>query len=93
MTWFTTSQKGLWNWERFSDREFDRLHDLALATTDEAERGQAYERMQALMEQSGCYRFLTNGVMPQIWRDSIRPAFRPDGYPTLRDFRPSAGPA
>jgi peptide/nickel transport system substrate-binding protein len=93
MTWFTTSQKGIWNWERFSDAEFDRLHDLALATTDDAERGRAYERMQALMEESGCYRFLTNGVMPQIYRDAIRPAFRPDGYATLRDFRPSAGPA
>jgi hypothetical protein len=31
--------------------------------------------------------------MPQIYRNSIRPAFRPDGYATLRDFRPSAGPA
>jgi peptide/nickel transport system substrate-binding protein len=93
MTWFTTSQKGLWNWERFGDAEFDRLHELALATTDEDERGRAYERMQALMEASGCYRFLTNGVMPQIYRNSVRPAFRPDGYATLRDFRPSNGTA
>lgn len=93
MTWFTSSQKGLWNWERFSDAEFDRLHDLALATTDGAGRARAYERMQELMEDSGCYRFLTNGVMPQIFRNSIRPAFRPDGYPTLRDFRPSNGAA
>jgi peptide/nickel transport system substrate-binding protein len=91
MTWFTRSQKGLWNWERFSDAEFDRLHDYALETSDEAERGRAYERMQALMEESGCYRFLTNGVMPQIYRNSIRPAFRPDGYAILRAFRPDAG--
>jgi peptide/nickel transport system substrate-binding protein len=47
--------------------------------------------MQALMEESGCYRFLTNGVMPQIYRNSIRPAFRPDGYAILRAFRPDAG--
>jgi peptide/nickel transport system substrate-binding protein len=46
--------------------------------------------MQALMEESGCYRFLTNGVMPQIYRNSIRPAFRPDGYAILRAFRPDA---
>lgn len=91
MTWFTTSQKGLWNWERFSDTDFDRLHDFALATTNEAERGRAYVRMQALMEESGCYRFLTNGVMPQIFRNTIQPAFRPDGYAILRDFRPSTG--
>lgn len=93
MTWFTTSQQGLWNWERFSNAEFDRLHDIALATTDESERGRAYERMQALMEDSGCYRFLTNGVMPQIFRNTIQPAFRPDGYAILRDFRPSTGVA
>ncbi len=91
MTWFTSSQAGLWNWERFSDAEFDRLHDLALATADEAERERMYRRMQDLMEESGCYRFLTNGVMPNIFRNTIEPAFRPDGYPLLRDYRPSAG--
>lgn len=93
MTWFTTSQIGLWNWERFSSAEFDRLHDDALETRDEAERGPAYQRMQALMEESGCYRFLTNGVMPQIYRNSIRPAFRPDGYAILRAFGRNAGPS
>jgi peptide/nickel transport system substrate-binding protein len=90
MTWFTSGQAGLWNWERFSSEEFDRLNDLALATADEAERGRMYRRMQDLMEESGCYRFLTNGVMPQIFRNTIAPAFRPDGYPLLRDYRPSA---
>ena len=34
LTWFISDQLGLWNWERFSNEEFDRLNDLALATTD-----------------------------------------------------------
>ena len=89
MTWFSSKQIGLWNWERFSNAEFDRLNDAALATLDAAERDRMYRRMQDLMEESGCYRFLTNGVMPNIVRNSIEPAFRPDGYALLADFRPS----
>jgi peptide/nickel transport system substrate-binding protein len=91
MTWFISEQVGLWNWERFRNEEFDQLNDRALATTDETERGRMYQRMQDLMEESGCYRFVTNGVMPQIFRDTIEPAFRPDGYAQLRDFRLSKG--
>lgn len=93
MTWFISDQIGLWNWERFSDAEFDRLNNQALASTDESERSRLYQRMQDLMEESGCYRFVTNGVMPQIYRNTIEPAFRPDGYARLRDFRPSGQPA
>ncbi len=89
VTWFITEQMGIWNWERFSNPEFDRLNDQALATTDEDERDRMYRRMQDLMEESGCYRFITNGVMPQIIRNTIVPAFRPDGYALLRDFRPT----
>jgi len=91
LTWFTSTQLGLWNWERFSDGEFDRLNDLALATTDEQERAWMYRRMQDLMEDSGCYRFITNSVMPQIYRNTIEPAFRADGYAMLRGMRPASG--
>ena len=89
LVWFTSQQLGQWNWERFSNEEFDHLNDLALATTDQIERSRMYHRMQDLMEESGCYRFITNGVMPQIIRKSIKPAFSPDGYAILRGFRPS----
>ena len=88
LVWFISEQMGQWNWERFSNEEFDRLNDLAQATSDEAERGRMYQRMQDIMEESGCYRFISNGVMPQIIRNSIRPAFTPHGYGLLRGFRP-----
>lgn len=91
LVWFISKQMGHWNWERFSNEEFDRLNDLALATTVEAERSQMYQRMQDIMEESGCYRFISNGVMPQIVRQTIKPTFTPDGYALLRGFRP-AGP-
>ncbi len=89
VTWFISKQMGHWNWERFSNQEFDQLNDRALATNDVAERDQMYQRMQDLMEESGCYRFISNGVMPQIIRNSIKPAFSPDGYAILRSFQPS----
>ncbi len=78
---------GHWNWERFANEEFDQLNDRALATNDVAERDQIYQRMQNLMEESGCYRFISNGVMPQIFRNTIKPTFSPDGYPMLRNFQ------
>jgi peptide/nickel transport system substrate-binding protein len=87
LVWFTSQQLGQWNWERFSNEEFDRLNDMALATSDEVERNRMYQRMQDLMEESGCYRFVSNGVMPQIIRTSIKPTFSPDGYAILRGFR------
>jgi peptide/nickel transport system substrate-binding protein len=89
LVWFISEQIGQWNWERFSNEEFDRLNDLALATTDVAERGRMYQRMQDIMEESGCYRFISNGVMPQIIRNTVRPVFTPDGYALLRGFRPT----
>jgi peptide/nickel transport system substrate-binding protein len=89
LVWFTTQQLGQWNWERFSNEEFDRLNDVALATIDEAERNRMYHRMQDIMEESGCYRFISNGVMPQIIRKTVQPSFTPDGYPILCGFRPT----
>jgi peptide/nickel transport system substrate-binding protein len=93
LVWFISEQRGLWNWERFSSEEFDHLNIKALATTAESERDRMYQRMQDIMEESGCYRFITNGVMPQIFRHSIKPVFSPDGYAILRGFRTSKHPS
>jgi len=84
--WFITAQKGIWNWERFSDAEFDKLEAAAKAETDTAKRGQMYQRMQDIMEESGAYRFLTHEATPVIYSNSIKPAFRPDGLPLFRYF-------
>jgi peptide/nickel transport system substrate-binding protein len=93
LVWFISEQMGQWNWERLSSAEFDHLNERALATSNEAERGRMYQRMQDLMEESGCYRFITNGVMPQIIRNTVKPVFTPDGYAILRGFRPSGQPS
>ena len=88
LTWFISDQIGLWNWERFRNAEFDRLNQQAIATSDETERVGMYHRMQDLMEESGCYRFLTNGAIPHIFRNTIEPGYTPDSSPDLRHFRP-----
>jgi peptide/nickel transport system substrate-binding protein len=89
LVWFISEQMGLWNWERFSSEEFDHLNDRALATSNAGDRDRMYRRMQDIMEESGCYRFITNGVMPQIIRKSVQPVFSPDGYAILRGFHPA----
>ncbi len=85
--WFVSDQIGDWNWEQFSNEEFDRLHDEALSETDPEKRDEMYRRMQDLMEESGGYRFLTHGVTANLFADSIAPATRPDGQPLVQFFR------
>lgn len=88
-TWFTTAQKGVWNWERFSNPEFDKLHGQATSELSETERDSMYQRMQNLMEESGAYRFITHGATPIIYRADVEPAMRPDGMPLYRKFQPA----
>lgn len=85
-TYFTTAQKGIWNWERYSDPEFDRIDAAAKAETDNAKRDEMYQTLQSMMEDSGAYRFITHEATPVIYRNTIKPAFRPDGLPLMRSF-------
>ena len=84
--WFVSEQKGIWNWERFSNAEFDKLEAAAKANSDQASRDRMYQQMQDMMEESGAYRFITHEATPVIYRNTIKPAFRPDGLPMLRHF-------
>ncbi|WP_022669126.1 ABC transporter substrate-binding protein [Desulfospira joergensenii] len=85
--WFVSEQVGVWNWERFSSKEFDRLHKEAAVETDPAKRDKMYQKMQDLMEESGCYRFITHESAPIIYRNSIVPAMTPEGIPMVRFFK------
>ena len=87
--WFVTEQKGIWNWERYSDTEFDKLEAMAKAEVDNDKRAAMYQQMQDMMEESGAYRFITHESTPVVYRNTIKPAFRPDGLPLLRHFSPA----
>ncbi|MFX0540586.1 ABC transporter substrate-binding protein [Roseovarius sp. S4756] len=88
-SWFTTEQVGIWNWERFSNPEFDKLHEAALSEQDTAKRAEMYRQMQDMMEESGAYRFLTHEGSPVMFRDDVEPALRPDARPLYLGFKPA----
>ena len=79
LRWYETAQVGIWNWERFSDEEFDRLSNESRSQFDDEQRRQTFVRMQDIMEESGAYLFLTNGVWVNMYRDTIRAATSADG--------------
>lgn len=86
---YTREQIGKWNFERFGSERYDELHARAVTIQDPAERAKLYREMQDLMEESGAFRFLTNGVMATMYRSNkIQPANRPDGHPLYLDFKP-----
>ena len=85
-SWFITEQAGIWNWERFSNAEYDNLHNSASREGDVAKRDEMYKRAQDLMEESGAYRFITHEATPVVHSSRVIPALRPDGIGLLRDF-------
>ncbi|MCP9483307.1 ABC transporter substrate-binding protein [Shimia sp. CNT1-13L.2] len=87
--WFTPEQVGVWNWERFDNAEYKALHDEGLAESDEAKRDEIYKKMQGLMDESGCYVFLTHEVVGAIHRDTIQPGLKPNGESLYSEFKPA----
>lgn len=87
--WFTRSQIGVWNWESFDSEEFDKLVAAGKVELDPAKRDAMYKRMQDLMEESGCYVFLTHEVAGIMHRNSVVAGLRPNGEPVFTDFKPA----
>ncbi|RUW32619.1 MAG: peptide ABC transporter substrate-binding protein [Mesorhizobium sp.] len=87
-TYFVSEQVGVWNWERFRNERFDELNAKAVTVSDPVERAKLYYEMQDLMEDSGAYRFLTNGGSPIMYRTTkLDAATRPDGQALFVDFK------
>lgn len=87
--WFTPEQIGVWNWERFDSAEYKALHDEGLVESDPGKRDEIYRKMQALMDESGCYVFLTHEVVGAIHRDDLEPGLKPNGESLFSEFRPA----
>lgn len=81
--WFTTDQIGIWNWERWSNKEFDNLNAAAVGELDVAKRDEMYKKMQDMMEESGAYVFLTHGSQGVVYRNTLTPALMPNGVVVL----------
>jgi peptide/nickel transport system substrate-binding protein len=87
LQWFIKDQVGVWNWERWSDPEFEELWAKGLTETDPAARAKIYLRMQEIMENTGAYVWLTHQPVIWIHRDNIEPVFDSAAYPYFNGFK------
>jgi peptide/nickel transport system substrate-binding protein len=85
--WFTPEQVGVWNWERWNNADFGKMHQDELHEADVAKRDAAYKKMQDMMEEEGNYVFLTHEATAAIYRDTIVPALQPDGDEIYDQFK------
>ena len=82
--WFTPGD--FWNWEAFENEEYVALLNQALSEADEGKRSQMYQDLQAMMEDSGAFVFITQPPSVVLYRDSVRPSMYPDGHPVFNKF-------
>ncbi len=87
LQWFVKSQVGIWNWERWSDQEFEDLWAKGLAETDNAKRRDIYLRMQEIMEDTGAYVWITHDPLNYIHSDKIVPDFDTAGEVLVERFK------
>lgn len=85
--WYVSKQVGVWNWERWRDEEFDKLHEAALIESDPQKRSEMYVRMQEIMEDTGAYVWITFPTANVIYRDIVEPVILPPDHPYLPWFK------
>ncbi len=84
--WFIKSQVGVWNWERWSDQEYEDLWTKALSEPDNAKRDVMYQRMQEIMEDTGAYVWITHDPLNYVHSDKIVPDFDTGGEILVERF-------
>ena len=85
--WYISEQVGVWNWERWKDPEFDKLHYAALRESDPQKRGEMYIRMQEIMEDTGAYVWFAFKPAQKIYRDWMIPVIVPGDHPYTQWFK------
>lgn len=87
--WFVSSQVGVWNWERWTDPEYDRLYDEGLVETDVQKRAEIYRRMQDIMEETGAYVWINHEPEVYIHDANVVISAAPSGELDYRRFSPA----
>jgi peptide/nickel transport system substrate-binding protein len=77
--WFTTPQIGIWNWMRWSNAEYDQLHQDGLSTLDNAKRTEIYIRMQQLFDEAAHTIWITHGNLVFVHKPDVNVAMTPNG--------------
>jgi peptide/nickel transport system substrate-binding protein len=85
--WFVSDQVGVWNWERWTDPEFDELYKQGIAEIDPAKRAEIYLKMQDIMEETGAYVWINHEPEPFAHRASIEIFSAPSGELDYRRFK------
>lgn len=73
MQWFLSSQIGNWNWQRWSNPEYDKLFTQSAGELDRDKRRDQVIRAQRLMDESAAYVWLTNESNFIVHRSWLRP--------------------
>lgn len=87
--WFTSDQIDVWNWMRWNSPEFDDLHKQGLVELDDAKREDIYIRMQQLWDGACHTIWVTHNSWAYGWKESLEPAFTPNGVVQTKEFRPA----
>lgn len=84
--WFVSDQVGKWNWERWTNEEYDALYEKGIVETDEEKRREIYLRMQDIMEETGAYVWINHEPEVFVHRSSINVNAAPSGELNYRRF-------
>ncbi|WP_193369700.1 ABC transporter substrate-binding protein [Pelagibius marinus] len=84
--WFTSNQVGVWNWERWTDEEFDRLYEEGINETDPQARHDIYVRMQEIMDNTGAYVWINHEPEAFVHSSGVTVNAAPSGELNYRRF-------
>jgi peptide/nickel transport system substrate-binding protein len=84
--WFVSEQVGIWNWERWTSEEYDRLYDEGIAETDPEARAAIYRRMQEIMDETGAYVWINHEPEAFVHTTDITVNAAPSGELNYRRF-------
>lgn len=79
LQWFTASQIGSWNWQRWNSPRYDELFAKAGSISDPAERARLYIEAQKEMDQSAAFIWLTHEVNVYAHKSWLVPGILPNG--------------
>lgn len=88
--WFVTDQVGEWNWQRWSNKEYDALDAAAAVEMDQAKRAEDYRKMMDIMYDDAAFVNITHRPWVVLVRDTIEPNPLPNGYVEPRWIRAKA---
>ncbi|WP_157933034.1 ABC transporter substrate-binding protein [Roseovarius salinarum] len=87
--WFVSDQVGVWNWERWTDPEYDRLYEEGIRETDPDKRRDIYVRMQEIMEETGAYVWINHEPEAFVHSSAVDVNAAPSGELNYRRCKPA----